>query len=467
VLVTGASSGIGRATAHRLARRGAHLVLASRSAAALSDVAAECRSLGASGADVVVLDVRSAEEVERAVRAADAAPAGPLVAVVHAAAVVTYGLVHRTPTEVLHRVVETNVLGSLHVATAAIQVFRDRGAGRLVLVSSVLGQAPVAVLGPYSVTKSAVTALGRVLRQEARDVPGLHVSVVSPGAVSTPLYDQAATFVGREGRPPPPVATPDAVARAIEDELTRRRPRGSVSVGGLNPVMRLAHAATPGLFDALVGPAMSALALGPPTASTTGNVFEPVSATEAVNGRWSTPAGRVLRPASGLPSAAAGTGGGVSGRSDSIPSVTRRVEATPDAVAAVLEDGWSYASWVVGTARIRAVSPDWPSPGARLHHSVGVWPALLSDETVCQEYERGSRLVLTAKGRPLGKAVVEIVITQDEQPGCIVAISEDATTSGIRSVVPSPVRDVLIRARNTEALRRLAMLAERSERPHD
>jgi hypothetical protein len=157
----------------------------------------------------------------------------------------------------------------------------------------------------------------------------------------------------------------------------------------------------------------------------------------------------------------------VTGARDSIPTVSRHVDAPAGAVAAVLEDGWSYSAWVVGTARIRAVSPDWPAPDARLHHSVGTWPALLSDETVCREYEPGLRLVLIAKGRPLGEAVVEIDIISDSVQGCTVAISEEVTTSGIRALVPAPLRDALIRTRNGETLCRLALLAERSDRPRD
>lgn len=437
VVVTGASSGIGRATAHGLAGRGTHLVLVSRSAAALADVAAECTAAGASRVDVVV----------------------------HAAAVATYGLVHQTPPDVLERLVETNLLGSVHVGTAAVRIFRRRRTGRLVLLGSVVGDAPVTVLGPYAVTKSGVHALARVLRQESRDLPDVHVTLVAPGAVNTPLYDQAAVFTDGSGRPPPPVSSPAAVATAVVDELMRDRPRRAVSVGRLNPVIRLAHARTPALFDALIGPAMRVLALGPPTGLGPGNLFAAVSEHEATDGRWSVPWGRAQRPAAGVSGGPAGTAGPVPG-ADSLPTVQRHVDAPPSAVASVLEDGWSYASWVVGTARIRAVSPGWPTPQARLHHSVGLWPALLSDETVCREYEPGRRLVLVAKGRPFGEAVVDIEIEPDDE-GCTVSISEDAATSGIRSVVPQAVRNPMIKARNTETLRRLALLAERADRPGD
>jgi hypothetical protein len=147
-----------------------------------------------------------------------------------------------------------------------------------------------------------------------------------------------------------------------------------------------------------------------------------------------------------------------------LPTVSRYVGASPEEVFGVLEDGWSYGSWVVGTSRIRAVPQTWPEPGTRLHHSVGIWPLLLSDETESVAYEPLHRLTLRARGRPLAEAVVDIVVTS-EGSGSRVVIGEDAATSGARWLVPGPVRRALIRWRNTETLRRLAMLAERAVSP--
>jgi hypothetical protein len=147
-----------------------------------------------------------------------------------------------------------------------------------------------------------------------------------------------------------------------------------------------------------------------------------------------------------------------------LPTVSRYVAATPDEVFAVLEDGWSYGSWVVGSSRIRAVPENWPEPGSRLYHSVGLWPLLLSDSTVSMVYEPPVRLVLQARGRPLGEAVVEVVVTP-QGAGSRVVIGEDATTAGARSMIPAPVRSAAIRWRNTETLRRLAMLAEKAVSP--
>jgi uncharacterized protein YndB with AHSA1/START domain len=141
------------------------------------------------------------------------------------------------------------------------------------------------------------------------------------------------------------------------------------------------------------------------------------------------------------------------------PCTSRMVSAPAEAVWAVLEDGWLYATWVVGAARVRAVDHDWPLAGSRLHHSVGVWPAMLSDSTVSQACEPRHRLVLTARAWPAGEARVEIELVSAGPGACTVSIAEDAS-SGPGRLVPMPVRQMLILPRNREALRRLALLAE-------
>lgn len=86
----------------------------------------------------------------------------------------------------------------------------------------------------------------------------------------------------------------------------------------------------------------------------------------------------------------------------------RSVQAPPEDVWKVLADGWLYPGWVVGATRMRAVDPEWPAVGSRLHHSVGVWPAVLDDHTEAVECEPHRRLALRAKGWPLGEARVVI-----------------------------------------------------------
>lgn len=143
------------------------------------------------------------------------------------------------------------------------------------------------------------------------------------------------------------------------------------------------------------------------------------------------------------------------------PERTRLVEAGPEAVWRVLADGWQYATWVVGASRVRAVDADWPSPGSRIHHSVGLWPLLLSDVTEVEACEPGRSLLLRAKGRPLGEARVLIELTP-QGDGCLVGIREDAS-GGPGRFVPVWLRQAAILPRNDEALKRLALLAERRD----
>ncbi|WP_129785317.1 SRPBCC family protein [Promicromonospora panici] len=142
-------------------------------------------------------------------------------------------------------------------------------------------------------------------------------------------------------------------------------------------------------------------------------------------------------------------------------TVTRTARCTPGAVLAVLADGWSYSTWVVGTARIRAVDPTWPETGSRIMHSVGMWPVLLDDETVVRAWDPQRSIELQARGWPAGEA--RVLIEVDPAPtgsGCRIRVTEDAN-KGPGMLVPRPVRSAVIKPRNVETLRRLALIAER------
>lgn len=138
---------------------------------------------------------------------------------------------------------------------------------------------------------------------------------------------------------------------------------------------------------------------------------------------------------------------------------TRTMDATPDQVWRVLADGWLYPLWVVGASRMRDVDDSWPATGAKLHHSVGSWPALVSDETEVLESVPGSLMRLRAAAWPSGEAGVTIRL-QPVGGGTEVTIEEDAI-AGPGRLVPKPLRDVGLKWRNTETLRRLAFVAER------
>ena len=139
-------------------------------------------------------------------------------------------------------------------------------------------------------------------------------------------------------------------------------------------------------------------------------------------------------------------------------TTVRTIEASPQQVWDVLADGWLYPLWVVGATRMRAVEDAWPKEGSRIHHSAGVWPLIVNDETVVLAAEPPTLLRLRARGWPLGEADVTIALAPDGAH-TRVSIDEDAV-EGPGALVPKLVRGPGIAWRNTETLRRLAFLVE-------
>ncbi len=288
VVVTGASSGIGRATAVLLSEHGMRVVLASRSREALDQAAAECR-----GETLVVpTDVARVGEVDALVEAA-VARFGRVDAVVHSAAVLAYGRFEDLPAEVFDHTLQVTLGGTANVARASLRRFAEQGGGRLVVVGSLLGKIATPYMSSYVTAKWAVHGLVRCLQIEARQTPGVEISLVSPGGVNTPVYQQAGTYAGRHGMPPPPVVSPERVARAVARRLDR--PARDTNVGPANLVTVLGFRALPAVFDLIVTPLMKAGGLQrPQVAATPGNVLEPTAAGESTRGPWDTVFGGVF-----------------------------------------------------------------------------------------------------------------------------------------------------------------------------
>lgn len=136
----------------------------------------------------------------------------------------------------------------------------------------------------------------------------------------------------------------------------------------------------------------------------------------------------------------------------------RTMNCTPEDVFRVLADGWLYPAWVVGASRMRDVDESWPQTGSELHHSVGVWPALLDDSTRVEEWAPPHRMVMTAKGWPIGEARVTLRV-RSYDGGSMVRIDEEPV-EGPATLIPSVLTTPLLRWRNSETLHRLAYLAE-------
>lgn len=136
----------------------------------------------------------------------------------------------------------------------------------------------------------------------------------------------------------------------------------------------------------------------------------------------------------------------------------RKLSCTPEDVFRVLSDGWLFPGWVVGASRMRAVDDEWPATGARLHHSFGVWPALIDDETVVEHIDPPRQIIIRARGWPVGEARV-VIDVKPRTDGSLVRIQEEAI-SGPGALVPRILMDPMLHWRNTETLHRLAFLAE-------
>ena len=136
----------------------------------------------------------------------------------------------------------------------------------------------------------------------------------------------------------------------------------------------------------------------------------------------------------------------------------RTMDCRPDDVFRVLGNAWLYPAWVVGASRMRDVDDTWPQPGAELREPVGVWPALLDDTTVVEEWDPPHRMVMRAKGWPIGEARVTLRV-RSYGGGTMVRIDEEPV-NGPATLLPGVITAPLLRWRNSETLHRLAYRAE-------
>jgi NAD(P)-dependent dehydrogenase (short-subunit alcohol dehydrogenase family) len=207
VVVTGASSGLGRASAVELARRGANVVVSARRQAALEETAALCRAQG-SDARVVVADVTDEGAVgELARRALDIN--GSIDAWVNNAGVTSFGPLEDTPLDEHRRVIETNLWGSIHGARAIVPIFKRQGRGVLINVGSILSKVGQPFVPSYVISKFALRGLSDALRAELAAHPRIHVCTLLPYAIDTPHFQSAANLIGRQPFAMPPVQSPE------------------------------------------------------------------------------------------------------------------------------------------------------------------------------------------------------------------------------------------------------------------
>lgn len=285
IVITGASSGIGRATAREFSRRRMRLVLASRSSAPLREVAGECRRLGGQ-ALAVATDMTDPEQVET-LRAAAVAEFGRIDVWVNCAAVLLFGGFEATPPDLFRRVLDNNVMGYVHGSQAALRQFRLQGdKGVLINVSSILGVVPEPFVSAYVSTKYAIRGLTACIRQEVRACPGIRVTTILPAAIDTPIYQKAGNLSGRKVRTVLPVYRTERAARVIVRAASWRR--REIKVGGFAVILDLASRIAPSLLEPLlarVGPWLQFRSQQHPNYD--GNLFEAAPPFD-VSGGWRT-----------------------------------------------------------------------------------------------------------------------------------------------------------------------------------
>src|SRR5918998_1185040 len=270
VVITGASRGIGRATARLFAEGGASVVLAARSEGALLEAAAECEALGGR-ALAVPTDVADWKAVERLARRT-VEHFGRVDVWVNNAVLVAVGRLENVPPEANRRVVEANLLGYIYGAQAVLPRFRKQGSGVLINMSSGFGLVGAPYADAYTATKFAQRGLSQALRGELRG-SGVHVCTIMPGGVDTPAYRLAANYSGRAMGFDGFLASPERIARVVV--RCAERPRPEVVVGNSARALRIAHAFTPKIVERAAARTVErGLLRQAPAECSSGNLYE-------------------------------------------------------------------------------------------------------------------------------------------------------------------------------------------------
>jgi short-subunit dehydrogenase len=282
IVVVGATSGVGRATALSLASIGARLVVVSRTAAHVDEVAAECRHLGAEAIGVAA-DISKPADVERILEAA-AVRFGAIDTWINAAAALIVGELHEQSVDQIQQLIATNVFGTTLTSRAAMIHFRSRQQGVLINVSSLLGVVPNPVVPTYVMSKYAIRGLTLSLHQSTWHRSPIKVCTILPGPIDTPMFARAANQSGRAIRAIPPAFSPERVAAAVI--RSARRPRRQRTTGFTGALIELGLHVVPRFTETVVAQIAAQLIFRGSAAPATDGALEASNVDTRTSGGW-------------------------------------------------------------------------------------------------------------------------------------------------------------------------------------
>jgi len=279
IVITGASSGIGLATAETAAKKGARVVLAARSGEALEEIAGRISAAGGE-ALAVTCDVSERAQVDRLAEAA-VARFGRIDTWVNDAGIAIYGRLDEVSEEDSRKLFDTNFWGLVNGSLAALPHLK-RGGGALINIGSEVSEAVVPLLGMYAASKHAVKGFTDALRIEVEvvDKAPVAITLIEPTAVDTPFPQHGRNYQDKEPKLPDPMIEPQQVADAILEAA--ETPTRSKKVGTMSVVNTAMAKFLPGLGDMMAAKQVDRLHYDEPPRHPEGALGQPSEATGVV-----------------------------------------------------------------------------------------------------------------------------------------------------------------------------------------
>ncbi|RRV10828.1 SDR family oxidoreductase [Pseudomonas sp. v388] len=281
VVITGASSGIGRATAKAFACEGARLVLAARDEEALYEVLDECTECG-TDAIAIATDVTVSGQMENLSKHAAEFGNGRIDIWVNNAGVGAVGAFEETPLEAHERVIQTDLVGYLRGAYVALPYFKAQQDGILINTLSLGSWVAQPYAAAYSAAKFGLRGLTEALRGELTGFPNIHVCDIYPAVMDTPGFCDGGNYTGHALKPPSPVYDPHLVADAMV--ACAINPRPSTTVGGTAYLARFSHFLVPRLNHLIGRFTRWGIQRSPISPLSSGNLFGPPEGERRVEG---------------------------------------------------------------------------------------------------------------------------------------------------------------------------------------